>query len=118
MALLNYKRYDMIRSMRSFLFFGGVEIETHNFKCQSFFVEGVGLVECWFADHGAEIAFLPFLIISFLPKLFSLFQTLLQIFLVLSIIQIATEVIGIIIGHVSVCYLYMAWTDTDVQRFT
>ena len=59
---------------RSFLALRRVEIQAHNFKGQPLLLQLVALLETRLVDHGAEIALLPFLVVSLLPKLLGLFQ--------------------------------------------
>ena len=98
-------------NMVSFLLFRGIEIQTHDFKCESLFIELVGLLKLRLVDQLTERALLPLIVIPFLPVLLRLLQGFLQVLLVLSVVQLVAEITSIGVGQVSVGDFDADWTN-------
>lgn len=97
--------------MVSFLLFGCIEIQAHDFKRKALFIQFVSLLKLRFVNHLAESALLPLLIVALLPVLLGFLQGFLQVLLVLGVVELIGEVASIGVGQVSVDDLDVAWTD-------
>ena len=104
--------------MVSFLLFGGIEVQTHDFKRKALLIQFVSLLKLRLVNHLAESALLPLLIAPLLPVLLRLLQRLLQVLLVLGVVELVGEIASIAVGQVSVDDLDVAWTDHYLQIFT